>query len=224
LSQVIIITGASSGFGNLTARLLSQAGHTVYAGIRSHDIQETAAIYAFAAEHKATLRTVILDVLDTDSVNAAVSQVLSDCGRIDTIIHNAGHGCLGPAEAFTPEQLLQYVDVNVAGTQRLNRAALPHMQKAGKGTLVWVSSSSCRGSTPPFLGPYFAAKAAMDSMAVSYTGEVARGGLRLVSLFRELLQKARTILQVWESLVMRVLLRNIWRVRIRGLWRKLWRD
>jgi NAD(P)-dependent dehydrogenase (short-subunit alcohol dehydrogenase family) len=124
-----------------------------------------------------TLRTVILDVLDTNSVNAAVSQVFIECGSIDTIIHNAGHGCLGPVEAFTPDQLLQYVDVNVAGTQRLNHAALPHMRKAGRGTLVWVSSSSCRGGTPPFLGPYFAAKAAVDFMAVSYAGEVARWGI-----------------------------------------------
>ncbi|KFY04718.1 hypothetical protein V491_09272, partial [Pseudogymnoascus sp. VKM F-3775] len=95
----------------------------------------------------------------------------------DTIVHNAGHGCNGPAEAYSPEQLIQYFDVNAVGTQRLNRAALPHMRKAKKGLLVWVSSSSCCGGTPPFFAPYFAAKAALDSLAVSYSGELARWGI-----------------------------------------------
>ncbi|KAN0091732.1 short-chain oxidoreductase protein [Hyaloscypha variabilis] len=175
--QVIIITGASSGFGNLTARLLAQSGHIVYAGVRSHEVHETAALHAFAKDSQTALRTVILDVIDTASVEAAVEKVIGENGRIDTIVHNAGHGCTGPTEAYTPEQLVQYFDVNTVGTQRLNRSALPHMRKARKGLLVWVSSSSCRGGTPPFLGPYFAAKAALDSLAVSYAGELARWGI-----------------------------------------------
>jgi NAD(P)-dependent dehydrogenase (short-subunit alcohol dehydrogenase family) len=83
----------------------------------------------------------------------------------------------GPTEAFTPEQLAALYDTNVLGTQRLNRAALPRMRAAGDGLLVWVSSSSSRGGTPPYLGPYFAAKAGMDSLAVSYAGELARWGI-----------------------------------------------
>jgi NAD(P)-dependent dehydrogenase (short-subunit alcohol dehydrogenase family) len=83
----------------------------------------------------------------------------------------------GPAEAFTPEQYVQQYDVNVLGAQRVNRAALPHLRRQGKGLLVWVGSSSTRGGTPPFLASYFAAKAAMDSLAVSYAGELARWGI-----------------------------------------------
>src|ERR1700737_2464870 len=83
----------------------------------------------------------------------------------------------GPAEAFTPEQLAELYDVNVLSTQRLNRAALPQLRKQHKGLVVWVSSSSSRGGTPPYLAPYFAAKAAMDSLAVSYAGELARWGV-----------------------------------------------
>jgi len=83
----------------------------------------------------------------------------------------------GPAEAFTPEQFAQLYDVNVLGTQRVNRAALPQLRKQGQGLLLWVSSSSTRGGTPPYLAPYFAAKAAMDSVAVSYAGELARWGI-----------------------------------------------
>jgi NAD(P)-dependent dehydrogenase (short-subunit alcohol dehydrogenase family) len=83
----------------------------------------------------------------------------------------------GPAEAFTPEQFAQLYDINVLSTQRVNRAALPQMRKQGRGLVVWVSSSSARGGTPPYLSPYFAAKAAMDSLAVSYASEFARWGI-----------------------------------------------
>jgi len=93
------------------------------------------------------------------------------------IVHNAGHMSFGPAEAFTPEQFAQLYDVNVLSAQRVNRAALPRLRKQGRGLVVWVSSSSARGGTPPYLSPYFAAKAAMDSLAVSYAGELARWGI-----------------------------------------------
>jgi NAD(P)-dependent dehydrogenase (short-subunit alcohol dehydrogenase family) len=98
-------------------------------------------------------------------------------GRLNVIVHNAGHMVFGPAEAFTPEQLSQQCDVNVLGTQRVNRAALPHLRRQRQGLLVWVSSSSTRGGTPPFLAPYFAAKAAMDALAVSYSAELALWGI-----------------------------------------------
>jgi NAD(P)-dependent dehydrogenase (short-subunit alcohol dehydrogenase family) len=90
----------------------------------------------------------------------------------------------GPAEAFTPEQFVQLYDTNVLGTQRVNRAALPRLHAQGKGLIVWVSSSSVRGGTPPYLAPYFAIKAAMDSLAVSYAGELARWGIEISILRR----------------------------------------
>ena len=92
-------------------------------------------------------------------------------------MHNAGHMVFGPAEAFTPDQYTQQYDVNVMGAQRVNRAALPHLRGQGAGLLVWVGSSSTRGGTPPFLAPYFAAKAAMDALAVSYSTELALWGI-----------------------------------------------
>jgi short-subunit dehydrogenase len=83
----------------------------------------------------------------------------------------------GPAEAFTPEQFAQLYDVNVLSTQRVNRAVLPHLRRQKQGLVVWVSSSSSAGGTPPYLAPYFAAKAGMDAMAVSYARELARWGI-----------------------------------------------
>jgi NAD(P)-dependent dehydrogenase (short-subunit alcohol dehydrogenase family) len=84
---------------------------------------------------------------------------------------------LGPTEAFTVEQLAAVYDVNVLSTQRLNRAVLPHLRAQGDGLLVWVGSSSTRGGTPPYLGPYFAAKAGEDALAVTYAAELARFGI-----------------------------------------------
>ena len=180
MSHTILVTGASSGFGLMTAQALAQAGHTVYASMREtrgRNASRVSEIAQWAKDHRADLRTVELDVQSDASSQAAIAQVLQDAGRLDVIVHNAGHMVFGPAEAFTPEQLMQQYDVNVLGTQRVNRAALPHLRKQGKGLLVWVGSSSTRGGTPPFLAPYFAAKAAMDALAVSYSTELARWGI-----------------------------------------------
>jgi NAD(P)-dependent dehydrogenase (short-subunit alcohol dehydrogenase family) len=124
------------------------------------------------------LRAIELDVQSEPSINAAVKKIIADSGKIDVLIHNAGHMVFGPAEAFKPEQFAEQYDVNVLGTQRVNRAVLPHMRAAKQGLLVWVSSSSSAGGTPPYLAPYFAAKAAMDSLAVLYARELSRWASR----------------------------------------------
>ncbi|MGR9505476.1 SDR family oxidoreductase [Rhizobium leguminosarum] len=178
--QVIIITGASSGFGALTARALAKAGHTVYAGMRATEGRNAPAVAdaaEFARDNNVDLRSVELDVASDASVVSGIARIVADAGRLDVIIHNAGHMSFGPAEAFTPEQFAELFDINVLSTQRVNRAALPYLRKQGKGLVVWVSSSSSRGGTPPYLSPYFAAKAAMDSLAVSYASELTRWGI-----------------------------------------------
>jgi NAD(P)-dependent dehydrogenase (short-subunit alcohol dehydrogenase family) len=178
--SIILVTGASSGFGLMTAKALAEAGHTVYASMREttgRNASQVAAVAAWAAEQNADLRTVELDVQSDSSADAGIARVIAEAGRLDVIVHNAGHMVFGPAEAFTPEQLIEQYDVNVVGAQRVNRAALPHLRGQRKGLLVWVGSSSTRGGTPPFLAPYFAAKAAMDALAVSYATELALWGI-----------------------------------------------
>ena len=178
--KVVLVTGASSGFGAMTARALADAKHVVYAGMRDiggRNAQAAEAARRYAVERGVTLRPVEMDVSDQASVDAAVGAVLAEARRVDVVIHNAGHMVLGPTEAFTPEQVAAVYDTNVLSTQRVNRAVLPALRAQRDGLVIWVGSSSSRGGTPPYLGPYFAAKAAEDALAVSYAAELTRFGI-----------------------------------------------
>ena len=180
MKHVIVITGASSGFGRLMANALAASGHTVYAsmrGLNGRNAAQAAEVAAYAREHEVDLRTIELDVQSEASALSAIATIVAEHGRLDVLIHNAGHMVWGPSEAFMPEQLAQLYDVNVLGAQRVNRAALPHMRKAQRGLLVWIGSSSAAGGVPPMLGPYFAAKAGMDALAVCYARELAPFGI-----------------------------------------------
>ncbi|QIN84234.1 SDR family NAD(P)-dependent oxidoreductase [Rubrobacter tropicus] len=180
MRKVIVISGAGSGFGALSARALADDGHTVYAGIRETAGRNAGRVEEarkYAEEHGVDLRSVELDVSSQDSVDAGVAKIIDEAGRLDVVIHNAGHMVNGPTEAFTPEEMARVYDTNVLSTQRLNRAALPHLREQGGGLVLWVGSTSTRGGTPPYLAPYFAAKSAMDALAVSYAAELARFGI-----------------------------------------------
>lgn len=105
----------------------------------------------------------IKDASSQESANQAIPAIVAENDRLDVVMHNAGHMVFGPAEAFTPEQFADLYDTNVLSIQRVNRAALPQLRKQGKGLVIWVSSSSAAGGTPPYLASYLAAKAAMDA-------------------------------------------------------------
>jgi NAD(P)-dependent dehydrogenase (short-subunit alcohol dehydrogenase family) len=180
MQKIIVVTGASRGLGRLAANALARAGHTVYASMRNttgRNAAKVTEVEEFARQHGADLRAIELDVSSQASVNAAIAAIIAEHGRLDVVMHNAGHTVYGPTEAFTPEQLAQLYDTNVLSTQRVNRAVLPQLRKQGEGLLLWMSSSSARGGTPPYLGPYYASKAAMDALAVSYACELARWGV-----------------------------------------------
>ena len=178
--QVILVTGASSGIGRLSAQALAAAGHTVYAsmrGITAKNAAKSRELRDWSFARGLDLRVVELDVLSQDSADAAVATIVAEQGRLDGVVHNAGHLVVGPAEAFSPEEMMAAYDTNVLGAQRVNRAALPVLRAQQRGLLLWVSSTTTRGGFPPFLGPYAAAKAAMDSLAVTMSWELARFGI-----------------------------------------------
>src|ERR1035441_3306710 len=180
MKNVILITGGSSGFGELAARAFAKDGHTVYASMRDtngHNANKVAEFATLSSQNNIELHTVELDVASEESAKAAIVEIVAKSGRLDVVVHNAGHMCFGPLEAFTPEQIAELYDVNVVSTQRVNRSVLPVMRKQGSGLVIWNSSSSAAGGTPPYLGPYFAAKAGMDAIAVAYAKELTRWGI-----------------------------------------------
>lgn len=179
-TSVILVTGAATGIGQLTARTLAAAGHTVYASMRDiagRNAERVRELRAWSEAHGHDLRAVELDVLSQPSADAAVQTILAEQGRLDVIVHNAGHLVVGPTEAFTPEEIARVFDTNVLGTQRVNKAVLPVMRAQQSGLVLWVGSTTTRGGFPPFMGPYAAAKAAMDSLAVTLSYELTRFGI-----------------------------------------------
>lgn len=171
--STVLITGSSTGIGNLTAKALALAGHTVYATMRDPEGRnaERAEALRGAPKGKGDLRVVELDVQSQESADAAVQTVLDEAGGLDVVVNNAGHLYVGYMEAFTAGDIAHLLDINVLGAHRVNRAALPHMRERGSGTLLYVGST-IPITTPPFLGPYVASKAAFDALAVTTSYEV----------------------------------------------------
>lgn len=179
-SQIVVVTEASRGFGRLSANAVAHGGHTVYAAMRGTagcNAAQARDIAGYAREEGVDLRAIDLDVGSQAAVDQAIAAIIIEHGRIDVVVHNANRTAFGPAEAFTPEQFAELYDVTVLSTQRVNRAVLPHMRRRGRGFLIWVSASSSAGGTPPYLSPGFAAKAALDSIAVQYARELSRWGI-----------------------------------------------
>lgn len=179
MSATVLITGTSSGIGRATAQTLVAQGHTVYATMRDpegRNARATAELAAFAADRPGTLRVTELDVTSQASADAAVQRVVDEAGGLDTVVHNAGHLFVGYTEAFTEEDLTHLLDVNAVGAHRVNRAALPHLRTRRAGTLLYVGSTILV-TTPPFLGPYVASKAAFDALAVVTSYEVSQFGI-----------------------------------------------
>ena len=180
MRKVIVVTGAASGIGRSTCDELAQLGHTVYASMRetrgrkAHRDDE---VRTHPHKHGIDLRVIDLDVTSESSANSAIATIIAESGRLDVVVHNTAQTAYGPTEAFTSEQLAELYDINVLSTQRINRAALPQLRKQGQGLLVWVSSSSAHGGSLPFLGAYASSKAALDALALSYAGELARWGI-----------------------------------------------
>lgn len=179
MSSTVLITGAATGIGNLTARALAAAGHTVYASMRDvagRNAGRANELLELGRSEGHDLHVVELDVQSQASADAAVSTILAEAGHLDTVVHNAGHLYVGYVEAFTAEDIAHLFDINAIGIQRVNRAALPHMRERGSGTLLYVGSTTSV-VVPPFLGPYVASKFAADALAQVTAYEVGQFGI-----------------------------------------------
>ncbi|GIP47526.1 SDR family NAD(P)-dependent oxidoreductase [Paenibacillus sp. DXFW5] len=179
MKQVVLVTGASTGIGNLTARSLADAGHTVYASMRNiggRNAGHAEELLEYGRSNGLDLRGVELDVQSEASAEAAVATILREAGKLDVVVHNAGHLVVGYVEAFTPKDIEHLFDVNAIGIQRVNRAVLPHMRERRSGTLVYVGSTTSV-VVPPFMGPYVASKFAADAIAQVTAYEVGQFGI-----------------------------------------------
>ena len=179
MSQVVLITGASSGFGHDAALRLARRGHRVFATMRATSGRNATAREALeraAASEQLPLQVLELDVTDEGSVNTAVAAALASSHRLDVVINNAGYAGLGITEGYTAEQFQQMFDVNVFGVVRVNRAVLPAMRKQRSGLLIHISSGAGRVVVPT-MAPYCASKFALEALADTYRYELTPFGI-----------------------------------------------
>jgi NAD(P)-dependent dehydrogenase (short-subunit alcohol dehydrogenase family) len=177
MAKTIFVTGASSGFGRLTAETLSKSGHKVFAGFRSAE----GARKQIADELKAkNIEILKVDVTDQASVDTAIVQLLEKSGnKLDVVVNNAGMASAGLSEAFTAEQARDLFEVNVFGVQRVLRATLPVLRAKRAGLVINVGSILGR-VTLPFFGLYGASKYAVEAMTDSYRYELSELGVDVV--------------------------------------------
>jgi NAD(P)-dependent dehydrogenase (short-subunit alcohol dehydrogenase family) len=179
MRTVVLITGASTGFGRDAAERLARRGHHVFATMRDITGRNAAhreSLERLADRERLALQVLELDVTDDESVQNAALVALDQAGRLDVVINNAGVAGLGVTEAFTPEQFQQLFDINVFGVVRVNRAVLPSMRQQGRGLLIHVSSAAGR-VTVPAMAAYCASKYALEALADAYRFELLPFGI-----------------------------------------------
>jgi NAD(P)-dependent dehydrogenase (short-subunit alcohol dehydrogenase family) len=166
---VAIVTGASGGIGEATARALHAAGYRVFGTYRRPPATRSPGIEYLAC-----------DVTSDESVKAAVSEVLSRTGRIDLLVNNAGVGLVAGAEESSLEQAKSlFDDVNLFGVIRMTKAVLPTMRRQRAGRIANISS--VMGLIPaPFMALYSASKHAVEGYSESLDHEIRGSGVRVV--------------------------------------------
>ena len=174
MSKVVLVTGSSSGFGELTTHSLSKAGYTVYATMRNVSGKNSAKAAELGALNGVNILD--LDVTDQNSIESAVNTILSKEEKIDVLVNNAGIGSGGYTEPFSATEFQKVFDVNVFGVQRLMNAVLPSMRKNRNGLIINVSSVMGR-MVIPYAGAYTASKWAVEGLSESYKYELAPTGI-----------------------------------------------
>lgn len=174
----ILITGCSTGFGYDSAKYLAEKGHHVYATMRNtstKNAEAAAQLKEFAEANNLKIEVLEMDVVSDDSVNTAVSQI----PEVDVLINNAGSGFGGPIEAFTSQQCLDQLDLNIVGTLRTAKAVLPGMRKRKNGLIIQVSSTAGRAAFPGW-GLYHASKWGLEGVSEAMRYELAPLGIDVV--------------------------------------------
>jgi NAD(P)-dependent dehydrogenase (short-subunit alcohol dehydrogenase family) len=182
--RVVVITGASSGFGRLSAERLARRGYRVFATMRAasgHNARAAQELRALARRESLGLDVAEMDVTEDASVEGCIRDVVAQAGRIDVLVNNAGFGYMGLLESFSLEQAQRIFDTNVFGALRTIRAVLPHMHRRREGLLIQVSSGAGRVVLPA-MGLYCGSKFALEAVTECYHYELASSGIDCVSV------------------------------------------
>lgn len=167
IKKVILITGVSSGFGKECARLLAEAGHTVYGTVR-REFTELKSV-----------KILKMDLTDVESIHRGVEEIISKEGRIDVLINNAGMHSAGPVETTPPKIMRLQMETSFMGMVHLTRFTLPHMRAQRGGTIINFSSIGGLMGLP-FHSSYSAAKFAVEGFSEALRMEVSRFNIKVV--------------------------------------------
>ena len=170
-TRVVLVTGASSGIGEDTARRLQALGYIVYGAARRTD-----RLQALAADG---IRPLAMDVTDDASMTSGVNRILEETGRIDVLVNNAGYGSYGAIEDVPIDEARRQFEVNVFGLARLTQLVSPHMRTRGSGTIINISSIGGRLTTP-LGGWYHATKYAVEALSDALRMELRPFGIDVV--------------------------------------------
>jgi NAD(P)-dependent dehydrogenase (short-subunit alcohol dehydrogenase family) len=182
--KVVLVTGCSSGFGELIAQTLGRAGHHVFATMRSIDernVEATERFRVLATAERLDLEVVEMDVASDVSVTRGVNQIVAVAGRVDVVVNNAGLSSSGPLEAFSVDQMAALLNVNALGPMRVSKAVLEAMRARRSGQIIWISSTLgrvLRGRG----GLYPATKWAAEGLAETLHHQIAPFGIDLTIL------------------------------------------
>ena len=171
MSKVVLITGATSGMGELSAKFLSDNGYTVYAGSRDEKVKAGGG----------NLKHIYIDVTKTQSIKDAIASIIKNEGKIDVLVNNAGYGLLATLEEGTDEEMFNQFDVNVFGLIKTIREVLPYMREAKSGVIINISSFLGKMGLP-LLSHYNASKYAVEGIVDSLRFETLPFGIRVHSI------------------------------------------
>ncbi|MDO8361631.1 MAG: SDR family oxidoreductase [Actinomycetota bacterium] len=167
----VLITGCSSGFGELAALTFAEHGHHVIATMRTPG--KSAALAA-----RDDIDQLVLDVCSTESVTTAVHAAIDLIGHLDIVVNNAGIEVFGAVHLLSDDEVARQFDTNVTGVVRVARAVVPHMVANGGGTIVNVGSvAGIVGA--PYGGIYAASKHALEALTEAMHFELAQQGIRV---------------------------------------------
>jgi NAD(P)-dependent dehydrogenase (short-subunit alcohol dehydrogenase family) len=175
--SVAVVTGSSSGIGLAASLALAKNGYLTYATMRNLAKQDS--IQSVAEKEHLPVRTVQLDVTDENSVKNAIQSILSESGRIDLLVNNAGYGMTGAIEDIGMDEIKSLYETNVFGVIRVTQAVLPIMRKQGSGRIINISSGAGRIGYPGG-SAYVSSKFALEGLSESMAFEVEQFGIKTV--------------------------------------------